>query len=331
MRTFAEPAARPDSGRPPTLLALRALKLGDLLVAVPALKALKRAYPDHELVYAGPAWLAPVLELIPAVDAHLPTPGLDDLLPLRPHMIDVAANLHGNGPESRRIISALQPRHRIVHSAPADPTAGLEADDGPGWQDGVLERHRWARLVNAFGADADKDDVGILVPAAPPPVEGAAVVHVGAFYGSRQWPVGRFAAVARSLAGDGMRVVVTGDGGRDLPRARAVAEAAGLSEADVLAGSLDLTGFAATIAAAAVVVTADTGAAHLASAYGTPSVVIFGPAPPEEWGPPPGPHVVLTEARLRRGDAFASDPDPALLAVDAHQVLDAARRVHRPR
>ncbi|GAB3286176.1 glycosyltransferase family 9 protein [Pseudoclavibacter terrae] len=329
MRTFAEPAARRDSGRPPTLLALRALKLGDLLVAVPALKALKRAHPGHELVYAGPAWLAPVLELIPAVDAHLPTPGLDDLLPLPPGTVDVAANLHGNGLESRRIISALQPRRRIVHGAPADPTAGLEADAGPGWQDGVLERHRWARLVNAFGAAADPDDVGILVPAAPPPVLGAAVVHVGAFYGSRQWPVERFAAVAKALTADGLRVVVTGDGGRDLPRARAVAAAAGLDATAVLAGSLDLTGFAATIAAAAVVVTADTGAAHLASAYGTPSVVIFGPAPPEEWGPPPGPHVVLTDARLRRGDAFASEPDPALLAVGADQALGAARRVLR--
>jgi ADP-heptose:LPS heptosyltransferase len=79
-----------------------------------------------------------------------------------------------------------------------------------------------------------------------------------------------------------------------------------------------------------VLVTVDTGAAHLASAYGTPSVVLFGPAPPEVWGPPAdGPHVVLTDARLRRGAAFADDPDPALLAVTADEVVAAARSLVR--
>ena len=41
------------------------------------------------------------------------------------------------------------------------------------------------------------------------------------------------------------------------------------------------------------------------------------------WGPPPGPHTVLTDASLRLGDTFAADPDPALLAVSADDVLSA--------
>jgi ADP-heptose:LPS heptosyltransferase len=93
----------------------------------------------------------------------------------------------------------------------------------------------------------------------------------------------------------------------------------------MLAGRLALDGLAALVAGSRLVISADTGAAHLASAYGVPSVVIFGPAPVEEWGPPPGPHVALTDASVRRGDAFAPDPDPALLAVDADAVLAAAR------
>jgi ADP-heptose:LPS heptosyltransferase len=92
----------------------------------------------------------------------------------------------------------------------------------------------------------------------------------------------------------------------------------------VLAGRIDLREMAATVASAAILVSVDTGAAHLASAYRRPSVVIFGPAPPEEWGPPPGPHVVLTDARLRVGDTFGTEPDPALLAVTAEDVLAAA-------
>jgi ADP-heptose:LPS heptosyltransferase len=107
-----------------------------------------------------------------------------------------------------------------------------------------------------------------------------------------------------------------------------VAARAGLPEGSVVAGHLDLTGFAALVAAARLVITADTGAAHLASAYRTPSVVVFGPAPPEEWGPPGGgPHIVLTRAELRRGDAFADEPDPALLAVSAREVIDAIERL----
>lgn len=302
----------------PKLLALRALKLGDLLVAVPALKGLRRGFPEHRIMLASPGWLAPIVQLVDAVDELLPTPGLDEPLPFAPGDIDVAVNLHGSGPESRGRVDELGARLTIAHSTPERP-------DGVPWIDGLHERERWTRLVSAYGLPADTDDLSIAVPEAPPLVGGAAIVHVGAFYGSRQWPVDRFARVARALAEDGLRVVVTG-GAQDRERARAVARAGGVPEEDVLAGRADLAEFAAVVARASVLVTVDTGAAHLASAYGTPSVVLFGPAPPEEWGPPAdGPHRVLTDAALRRGEAFAEQPDPALLAVTADEVVAAAR------
>jgi ADP-heptose:LPS heptosyltransferase len=151
------------------------------------------------------------------------------------------------------------------------------------------------------------------------------VLHVGAFYGARAWPVDRFAAVARALADHGRPVVVSG-GPADRGRAEEVTRLAGLPDDLDLAGQLDLADLAALIADAALLVSADTGAAHLASAYGTPSVVIFGPAAPEHWGPPlGGPHIALTDARVRRGEVFVEDPDPALLAVTADQVVASAR------
>lgn len=305
----------------PVLLALRALKLGDLLVAVPALAGLRRGFPEHRIVLAAPGWLEPIVELVDAVDELLPTPGLDEPLPVPAGLVDVAVNLHGNGPESRAVLDALEPRTKIVHRSAGDP-------GGVPWIDGMNERERWARLVTAYGVPADPAEVAIRVPAVPPPAPGAAVVHVGAFYGSRQWPVERFARVADALRADGLPVVLTGGAG-DVPRAREVASLAGLPARAISAGDAGLAEFAAQIADAAVVVTADTGAAHLASAYGTPSVVIFGPAPVAEWGPPPGPHIVLTDDRLRRGDAFADAPDPALLAVTAPQAAEAARSVLR--
>lgn len=307
----------PPSDDRPVLLALRALKLGDLLVAVPALHALKRARPGHRLVYAAPEWLRPIVNLVDSVDDLLPTPGLDDPLSVAPGSVDTVINLHGNGPESRGALERLEAPVRLGHLAPGW--------SGPEWLDGIHERERWARLVSEHGMPADPLDMRLAVPDVPPAVRHAAVVHVGAFYGSRQWPVERFAEVARALADDGLHVVFTGSAA-EAPRAREVAALAGLPDAHVLAGRLELDEFAAVIAAAAIVISADTGAAHLASAYRVPSVVLFGPAPVEEWGPPAdGPHIVLTDARLRMGDTFGSEPDPALLAVTAADVIAAAR------
>ena len=303
-----------QSGRP-VALALRALKLGDLLVAVPALKAMHRALPEHRLLLATSAWLEPLIPLVPGLDGLVPAKGLDALLPIAPGVVDVAANLHGYGPESRAIVDALDARLAVQHARPGE--------EGLPWLDGILERERWVRLTGAFGMPGDKDDVALDRPAVPSPAPGAAVVHVGAFYGSRQWPAARFAAVARELADSGRQVVFSGSAS-ERPRALEVARLGGFDEEAVLAGRMELDVFAALVADAALVVTADTGAAHLASAYRIPSVVIFGPAPPEEWGPPAsGPHIVLTHAELRVGDTFGAEPDPALLAVTVDEVLAA--------
>lgn len=301
----------------PLLLALRALKLGDLLVAVPALRGLRRAFPEHRILYAAPAWIAEALDLVGGID-HLPTPGLDDPLAIPPGAVDIAVNLHGNGPESRQRINELQATRVLAHQAP-----GL---DGPIWTTGIPERERWTRLLNWHGIDADPLDYRLNKPSVPSPRRGATVIHVGAAYGSRLWPIERFAEVAVELSRAGHDVVLTG-GTSERERAMATAALANLKGANlddvVLAGRQGLAEFVATIADARLVVSADTGAAHLASAYARPSVVLFGPAPAEEWGPPPGPHVVLTAVELRRGDVFAADPDPALLAVTVRDVLEA--------
>ncbi|NKX54140.1 glycosyltransferase family 9 protein [Arthrobacter sp. E918] len=302
----------------PELLVLRALKLGDLLVAVPALRALRRAYPEHRLVYAAQQWLRPVVQLTGSVDELLDTHGLDVAIDRAPGQVDVAVNLHGNGPESRGRLEALQARTYLGHRAPGW--------DGPEWQHGIHERDRWTRLLRWHGVAADPLDYRLDRPAVPTTMPGAVVIHPGAAYGSRHWPVERFAAVASALARSGHRVVFTGSSG-ERPRAEAVAGLAGLAADTVVAGRQPLAEFAALIADAALVVSADTGAAHLATAYGRPSVVIFGPAPVAEWGPPPGPHIVLTDESRRVGDTFSAVPDPALLAVTAADVLAAAARL----
>ncbi len=74
----------------------------------------------------------------------------------------------------------------------------------------------------------------------------------------------------------------------------AINAAAG-QQAAVLAGALSLGELAALIAAAALVVSVDTGPMHMAVALGTPVVALFGPTDPAKWGPRGPRDVVLTQ------------------------------------
>jgi ADP-heptose:LPS heptosyltransferase len=128
--------------------------------------------------------------------------------------------------------------------------------------------------------------------------------------------------VARAERAAGRRVLVTGSPD-ERGLALRVATGAGLAAAAVLAGRTDLPGLAAVVAAAGRVACGDTGVAHLATAFGTPSVVLFGPTPPQEWGPPPDRprHRALWAGR--RGDPHAATPHPGLLEIGPAEVIKA--------
>ena len=302
-------------------LVLRAQGLGDLLVAVPALRALRRALPEHRMVLATPGSLGPVVDVIGCVDDLLPT---DE--PAALHWTgavpDVVVNLHGTGPQSHRALDATVPGRRIGFRAPGW--------NGPEWGPIAArhphERERWCALLERYGIPADPDDLRL----EPPGPTGAGtdrapvLVHPGAGFGSKCWPAPRFGELAAALDRHGRPVLVTGSPAeREL--AAAVARAAGLGEDRVLAGATGLAELCRLVAGAALVVSGDTGIAHLAYAFGTPSVTLFGPVGPAQWGPPArGPHLALGDAAARRGEPFAADPDPALLAVGVSDVLDAA-------
>jgi uncharacterized protein YjbJ (UPF0337 family) len=119
--------------------------------------------------------------------------------------------------------------------------------------------------------------------------------------------------------------VVTGSAA-ERPLAEQVARGGGLDPEDVLAGRTDLTALVAVVATAGRVLCGDTGVGHLATAFAVPSVLLFGPTPPEEWGPPPDrtQHVVLH--RGGRGDPHGDAPDPALLAISVEDVLAVTSR-----
>jgi ADP-heptose:LPS heptosyltransferase len=327
------PAAHVTAGRSraarPRLLILRALGLGDLLTAVPALRALADAFPHHHRVLAAPAALRPLAMLTGTVHE------VADTAPLTPLAAglaepDLAVNLHGRGPQSTRLLLETRPR-RLLAFAHAD---GPPSAASPVWRPDEHEVVRWCRLLDSAGIRADPR--ALTLP--PPPGSaraakdepdarhrGPTVIHPGAASRARRWPVERFAAVAAAEAAAGRTVVVTGaDDECDL--AADLCRRAGLAQQANHAGRTDLLGLAALVADAGRVICGDTGVAHLATALGTPSVVLFGPTSPALWGPPRDrtQHRVLWSGTP--GDPHADVPDAGLLTIQVDDVLAALGR-----
>jgi ADP-heptose:LPS heptosyltransferase len=226
-----------DLDRGPVLLSLRALNLGDLLVAVPALRALRRAHPQHRHVLATSPALAPLVERIDAVDTILPAVD-PSVVPWPAAAPDVGVNLHGTGPQSHHGLAAVRPRRRIgFRCAEAGP--GWE---GPDWAEVSAtyphERERWCALLTAVGIPADPDDLRLSSGQRPAPT-APVLVHPGARYGAKRWPPARFAEVAAAMERTTAPVFLTGSP-EERGLAVEVAVRAGLPPDRVLAGRTDL-------------------------------------------------------------------------------------------
>ncbi|MGV0834438.1 glycosyltransferase family 9 protein [Mycolicibacterium thermoresistibile] len=304
---------------PARVLVLRALGLGDLLTAVPALRGLRRAFPDAHLALATQDRLRELAELTGAVDEVIPTSGLGALPPQR-RRPDLAVNLHGSGPESIADLLATRPRRLLTHRHQRYPDI-----TGPPWRAELHEVDRWCGLLEWAQIPCKPDDLMIPRPTGLPRRAGVVVVHPGAAAPARRWPADRFAAVAAALQHAGHDVVVTGSAA-EAELAAAVAARAGLSESASLAGKLTVSELVALISDCRLVVCGDTGVGHLATATGTASVLLFGPTPPQRWGPRgTGPHRVLWAGD--EGDPHAESPDPGLLRITVAQVLEATETV----
>jgi len=281
-----------------TVLVLRALGIGDLATAVPALRGIRTTWPSHRLKLAAPAWLAPLVPLIGAVDELAVTSGSLGHPPLV-SLPDVAVNLHGRGPQSTRLLRRLRPERTLAFNIP----------HGPVWRQSEHEVTRWCRMLRWYGIDCDETDLALRRPHAPSPVPEASVIHIGAKSPIRRWDPQRFAEVASALEHEGHRVVVTGQ------------DVEWTGPGRNLVGRLDLEHLAALVADARLVLSGDTGVAHLATAYSRPSVVLFGPMSPRLWGPPKSPlHRVLWDPVSRTLDAISVEEVLSAVRVQAERL-----------
>lgn len=292
-----------ESGRPPRRILLACTqRIGDVLLATPLARSMKRAWPGAELdmlVFRG---TETVLEGNPDLDQVIAVPrraGLGERWQELRHLW-------------RRYDLAVSPlptdRSRLYCWAAAPRRLGL------------LRRERKERpkawLLSAWGEFDDLDthtvSMGLTLAAllriapsfevvppgvAPPQLDAVlarlqvpagqpfAVLHPYPKFAYKMWTPASWLALARWLKERGLAVVFTGgpEPG-ELAYVQGIAvQAGGLN----LAGSLSLAETAGLIRRARLYVGPDTAVTHIAAATGTPTIALFGPSNPVKWGPWP--------------------------------------------
>lgn len=276
------------------IVVLRGGGLGDLIFAIPAMAALKAAYPGAAITLLGTpihkallaAVKSPVDEVCVLPFSEGVRPGSEDPAELdaffeemRARRFDLAVQVHGGGRYSNPFLLRLGARH-TVGTRTADAASLERTVPYLYYQHEPLRAVEVAGFAGAFPIDLEarlEPVEGLRQGAAVTDDDGGqplVVIHPGATDPRRRWPAERFAELAATCAADGYRVVIVGDKSEQ-ELADRIAGLAGSGAVHSMAGELDMPGLVALLADAAVVVGNDSGPRHLAQALGVPTVGIF--------------------------------------------------------
>ncbi|NLG98605.1 MAG: glycosyltransferase family 9 protein [Chloroflexi bacterium] len=279
---------------------LRATALGDLIFALPAIEALRAAYPQAELVYLGRRWHVDflsgrlpgshrVIAVPPPVGADIAR-GLvidpaaeDEFFPrMQAEAFDLALQMHGGGVYSNPFICRLKARFSVGLKAP-------NAVPLDRWVPYVYYQNEVVRLLEvvALIGAGPADGAVSLTPRLPllaSDLEAAAavleeirapfvVLHPGSTDPRRRWQPEKFAAVGDFCAAQGLQVVLCG-ASSDAAQVQAV-QARMHAPAANLCSRLSLPGLAGLLSQAALFIGNDSGPLHLALAVGARAVGLF--------------------------------------------------------
>lgn len=285
---------------------VRAGALGDVVLLRRAVAALRGA--GHDVVLVAPR----------GPGSALLGPGPSEVASLVPwDGREVAALLAGEaGPPALTVDAA------VVYSRSADVARAfalaasrvLLHDPSP---PAGTHAARWlCRPLADLGLSADAADPPILAPteaeraAARPLAErlgpGFLAVHPGSGSPSKNWPASRFASVVDAVADERPWLLVEGpadDAASGPLRGRPGA---------VVAHHLPVRVLGALLGRAGLCVGNDSGVSHLAAAYGTRCVVLFGPSDPRQWTPD---GTRVTAVRAPGGDLRALAVETVLAAL----------------
>jgi len=158
-------------------------------------------------------------------------------------------------------------------------------------------------------------------------IEQFTLLNPGAGWGAKQWPAERYGQVARQLAEEGLKSLINfGPGEESIARA---VEAASGGTAETFKGSL--TQLMALTRRASLFIGGDTGPMHLAAALSVPVVGIFGPTNPVRNGPFGARNIVLRSPSSLTSYKHLAEPDHGLLEITSGQVVAAARQLLKER
>jgi heptosyltransferase-2 len=317
-----QPAANPEIADPlapraaasrvapaPKRILIKAVNwLGDLVMSLPAMRAVRRAYPDAHLAilikkelasfFDGASWIN---EVIPySVSSGLG--GLNDrrkiIAEIRLRRFDLAV-LMPNSFESALWMTAARVPRRAGYAV--DARGAMLTHKAAPPRD-ALDGHQvfyWLAMVReTLGIEGDADDLAISADAAHlatmrkwlakhrrrPDAPLIALAPAAAYGPAKEWPAANFAAMIDALSDRlGAECVLVG-----APSERAKCEEVGaLSSASAMvsAGQTNIGELIALLALSSAFVGNDSGCMHLAGALGIPTVAIFGSTNPIRTGP----------------------------------------------
>ncbi|MFL5629022.1 MAG: glycosyltransferase family 9 protein [Ktedonobacteraceae bacterium] len=307
-----DPYTRPDPWRSPCeeeeprkIAIFRALYMGDLLLAVPALRAIRARFPRAEITLIGLPWAATFARRFSSyIDRFVEFvghPGITEveiepereqrfLAEQRAYGYDLVIQMHGSGRTSNPFTLALNGRMTVAYYE-GTPTRGLTL--GLPYPQDMPEVERNLGLAKLLGcSELDPRLEFPLLPADR--VEAAKLLlklprgrpriglHAGAKAPARRWPAAYFARVADYLVQHfNAQIILTGST-HEAATIRSVVEHMRTRPYN-LAGQTSFGGLAGLINELDLFISNDTGPAHIANALDTPGVTIFGPVDPRRW------------------------------------------------
>jgi ADP-heptose:LPS heptosyltransferase len=294
---------------PSSVVVFRALQLGDMLCAVPALRALRGAMPRAHIALIGLPWAQQFADRFSGyIDEFIPFPG-HPLLPEQPvrheglarfytslcaREFGLAIQLHGSGDITNDIVSGFGAR-AIAGYCRGEPAPRDRAILLPYPETGA-EPERLLRLMETLGAEPAGLDLEFpLSPEDENELDTSGVlkkldgtdyfcIHPGARQREKCWPPQRFAEVGDRLAAEfGLTPVLTGSASE----ADLTAEVAAHMHRKPVdaAAPISIGAMAALMRKARLLLCNDTGVSHIAAGLKLKSVVVFSKADIARWAP----------------------------------------------
>lgn len=336
---------------PSSIAVFRALQLGDLICSVPALRALRRAFPQSRVTLIGLPWARDFAARFKTyIDDFIAFPGYPGLPEITPDInaipqffktaqdrhFDLAIQLHGSGSFVNPITVLLGAKKNAGFYLPTEycpdlnlflpyPETGSEID-------------RLLKLLEFLGIplqgrelefpilDKARDELARFKAAHDLGSHPYVCIHPGARFKSRRWLPERFATVGDALARQGLRVVITGS--KDELELACQVERLMRYHALNLAGCTTLDSLALILKEARLLVCNDTGVSHIASALNVPSVVVVAGSDPDRWAPlDPTLHRVVMEPVYCRPCTHVTCPigHPCAVKVEPDKVIQESK------